>query len=1153
MLRVAAFGELTVELDGEQLPRMRSRRARSLFAWMALNPGLHPRSRLAGLFWPDVLEESARMSLRTTLATLRRELGARAATCVVASRESVGIPPSPEVWVDVVAFDELVREGRLKEALGLCRGELLADLDDDWVFELRDARRHRVAEVLARLADEAEELGDLQAAVDWTRKLVALEPLAEAGQRELIRRLALAGDRSSALAAFDALRARFRRDFQAEPSAETRALAAEIRSGVAPTGVGGVTIQRPSAVALPTFFSRPDPVPIVGRRAELDALRASWRRSLRGDPHVVVVEGQAGSGKSRLVSELARELHAAGTTVLAGRAHEQGLGSYQPLAEALGQYVRSVGPEAIPARTARELVRILPEVAERNGELGGAPEGDPAGARFRLFESVASLLAAAAEEVPLTLALEDLHWADPSAVLLVGHIVRTLPSARLFVVGTVREEEPVPPELEAMLVELRREQRLERIELPDLSESAVRELVSAVLGVEAPAGFAAAVHRRTGGNPFYGLELVRHLLDSGAVALADNAVLVGPAVEEAGLPEGVRAVIERRVSKLSQLAQQVLAMAAALGDEFRLVELDTVIDAPEEALVEALDEAIAARLIEEEAAGEFRFSHVLVREAVYARLTATRRALLHRRIAEALVSLLGDRAGPQLADLARHFRAAGDRERAAAYAARAGDWALAQLAYEDAAAHFEDALDSAAAAWSSAAQRARLLLAKGNALLRAGRPDEARTSFGAAAEEARSLGDGGLLAEAALGLAGIAVTIMPPRKDVLAVLEEALAALDPASPLRARLLARIAIEVYYQPPVERRERLSAEAVETAAAGGDPAALLEALNARHVALWGPDHLEERLRFANELVERARISGDRERELQGLNWRVVDLVELADLPGARLAIEAHESLADELRLPAYRWYGPLWRSMLCQLAGKVEEAEELTREGAAIGRLAQDENAAVLVDVQRAAASFHRGAVDDELLAIVDGRGGDSPAGAAWRTSLAFFYAELGRLEEARAELQRASAAPESLPRDANWLFTMSALGVTAGLLADAARAEPLYELLLPYAGRVVCTGRATDIDGASSYSLGLLAAALGRFGEAEEHFEGALRLNEAIGAPPLVARTKLRYAELLERRRSRSDVERAAELREGALAAAQRLGMRGLVRQLSSEA
>jgi tetratricopeptide (TPR) repeat protein len=207
----------------------------------------------------------------------------------------------------------------------------------------------------------------------------------------------------------------------------------------------------------------------------------------------------------------------------------------------------------------------------------------------------------------------------------------------------------------------------------------------------------------------------------------------------------------------------------------------------------------------------------------------------------------------------------------------------------------------------------------------------------------------------------------------------------------------------------------------------------------------------------------------------------------------------------------------------------------------------------VDVQRAAASFHRGAVDDELLAIVDGRGGDSPAGAAWRTSLAFLYAELGRLEEARAELQRASAAPESLPRDANWLFTMSALGVTAGLLADAARAEPLYELLLPYAGRVVCTGRATDIDGASSYSLGLLAAALGRFGEAEEHFEGALRLNEAIGAPPHVARTKLRYAELLERRRSRSDVERAAELREGALAAAQRLGMRGLVRQLSSEA
>jgi hypothetical protein len=334
----------------------------------------------------------------------------------------------------------------------------------------------------------------------------------------------------------------------------------------------------------------------------------------------------------------------------------------------------------------------------------------------------------------------------------------------------------------------------------------------------------------------------------------------------------------------------------------------------------------------------------------------------------------------------------------------------------------------------------------------------------------------------------------------------------------------------------------------AAGSGDPAALLEALNARHVALWGPDYLEARLRIANELVEQARSTGDREKELQGQNWRVVDLVEMGNLPDARIAIEEHESLAAELRLPAYRWYGPLWRSMLARLAGEVDVAERLTDEAAVIGRLAEDENVAVLIAVQRNSSAFHRGKIDAQLLKLVERRAAASAVTISWRSFLPVLYAELGRGAEARDELERIPKAPDGLPRDANWLYTVSALGQAAGLLGDTARAEALYRLLLPYARRVVCSGRATDFDGSTSYSLGLLAGALGRRDEAEAHFDEALSHHGELGAVPFLARTRLRYAEFLERRGAGDDLERAAELRGCALATARQLGMEALAAQ-----
>jgi len=239
MLGVSVLGELGVEADGRPLEPIASHRARSLLGWLAVNPGLHPRARVASVFWPDVLDESARSSLRTTLATLRRELGPAAADVVTATRDRVGIEPGPEVSIDLRAFEDLVSRGELEEAARLCHGDLLADLDDDWVYEARESHRRQMLDVLGRLAEEAESSGDLDAALDRTREQVALDPLSEEAQGDLIRRLATAGDRSGALAAYKAYGARLRRDLGIAPSGGIREMAEGVRSGSSqPAGNG---------------------------------------------------------------------------------------------------------------------------------------------------------------------------------------------------------------------------------------------------------------------------------------------------------------------------------------------------------------------------------------------------------------------------------------------------------------------------------------------------------------------------------------------------------------------------------------------------------------------------------------------------------------------------------------------------------------------------------------------------------------------------------------------------------------------------------------------------------------------------------------------------------------------------------------------------
>lgn len=692
--KINVLGELVLEADGRQLDRIGSHRARSLLAWLAVHPGLHPRGRVAGVFWPDVLEESARTSLRTTLATLKRELGEDGAGVVTASRELVGIQPGPEVRIDLQSFERLVSRGELEQAIALCRGDLLADLDDDWVNEPRERHRQRLLEVLGRLADEAERSGDLDRALERTREQATIDPLSEDAQREMVRRLAAAGDRAGALAAYRAYCGRLQRDLQLAPSAEIRELVERIRRGdsVPDRPASGALASRsePAEVRLlpaplPPLLVRLEAAPMVGRETQLEQLHSALASVAKGDLCAALITGEAGSGKSRLAAEFAREAHASGTDVWAGRCYEDSAAPYGPFVESLRHRLAA---DALPVPSgwaAVELSRLLPELPGSD-PAPPAPAADPEEARYRLFEAVASVVADSSNRAPIVLLLEDLHWADLSTLIMLAHVTRAASSSRILVLCTARDSEPGPDGLSTLVGELAHDRRLVRIPVEGLSEVEVGKLASAWLK-EQPPGLAAELHLRTGGNPLFVEELLRH---------AQGAPYLGEGGLAPEVPAEVREVIGQRVARLGKPGSEALAYAAVLGYEFDLRELAQASDRDMDDLVDTLDEVLGGRLLREVPGGDarYRFSHDLVRETVYRELSAARRSLLHLRVADA-IERLHDDDPKRLPELARHLAAAGpagDPERAVRYLLAAAEQAGRGWATGEAIALYNQAL-----------------------------------------------------------------------------------------------------------------------------------------------------------------------------------------------------------------------------------------------------------------------------------------------------------------------------------------------------------------------------------------------------------------------------------------------------------------------------
>jgi DNA-binding SARP family transcriptional activator len=462
MLRIHTIGEFRVEVDGVDCTSPAFDRATALLAWLALNPGQHARSAVASRFWPDVLDESARASLRSALWSLRRQLGEQANGALVATRERVGLADS--VWVDVAEADRLEADGQLEEALALGAGELLPGFEDEWAHEAREERRERTAELLEHLAARAEAEGELRRAVELSRRAAALAPLSEEAHRALMGRLAASGDRSAALAVFGDLRTRLLQTLRISPSDETRRLAQRLRT------------ESPAA-PVPSQLRRVDRAPFFGRAMELERL---GRLRERGEAvKVALIAGEAGSGKTRLAARFAVESATDGTAVLYGTCEEQALGPYEPFADAVG----------VPGDTALDPAAIEQRLAATPGDR-------------------------------LLLVLDDLQWADRATLALLGRVVRGDLSERLAVIGAYREDES-EAHLYGALADLRRHCDVDRVELGGLTLTDVAALIDAAFETSAAAAQARAIHDRTGGNPFYVRELARHVADQPRTSFGD--------------------------------------------------------------------------------------------------------------------------------------------------------------------------------------------------------------------------------------------------------------------------------------------------------------------------------------------------------------------------------------------------------------------------------------------------------------------------------------------------------------------------------------------------------------------------------------------------------------------------------------------------------
>ncbi len=859
----------------------------------------------------------------------------------------------------------------------------------------------------------------------------------------------------------------------------------------------------PAEPALPRWWSRSEQ--FIGRDRELGRLAQVWDATCEGDVQAVAIVGEAGIGKSSLTVEAAQAALAGDGTVLVGRCAAMQNLPYAPFVEALGKLVASLDDVRLAAlgEQAGRLALIFPASQER---LGAAPKPSGSGDvdQYLLFEAVAELFAQQAEHAPILLVVDDLQWADDATLHMLDHLLHADQVGRLLVVATIREADlAARPTLRSVLDQWLREHLAAEVRLGGLEPVELAKLIDPDKG-EASSELVSAIHRATGGNPFFAVEALRAVGDE-VTALSDGAAL----------PQSVQALVRTRLEHVSASCRGVLEVAALLEQRIDVDLLAQVFDEPT-AIHGCLDEAVRAGLLLERS-GALAFRHDLVRASLYTTLGPAERALRHRQIANALLERASDPA--QLAaELAYHFVAAaaadGDATDAVRYTLLAGREAIKRLAYDSAVSTFEAGIATLAAGPVPPTDELDLRLAAAEARRLNGDADQSIEHAADALDLVVNHGDLASWRQVAFAFVH---SDLAPGVDAVAVarglrrIEDAMRAIPGVSAEDVALvhLAQASV-AHHVGQVDQAIARMTESLAELAAGAEPRYLVAALDLALGIEGERRPMAERAALVSKMLDAVEQDSEIDTETRLLaysaaRWTALNTgqVEEALRFDELLAVEA-----EDLAMPRYLAGAAQRRAMLALVRGRHAEAETYAAE--ALVHRPDDEffegYAGQLAVIRLEQGRAH------ELVPALEDQGPDPHP--TWVAGGALVLAEVGDIEAAQGVLDGLLEELPTIERDITWLGTLALMSHVVDLVRDPDGAKQLIVELRDHASRVALGVRGAVCFGPVHLSLGELYGVLGDLEAVERHLHEADRVIDALGAASLQVRRELLHAEVL---------------------------------------
>lgn len=890
----------------------------------------------------------------------------------------------------------------------------------------------------------------------------------------------------------------------------------------------------------------------VGREHEVALLLDRFERAAAGEGQIVLLSGEAGIGKSRIIRQLHERLAQTPHTRLrfqcASTHAESALYPVIRHIEYAAGFLSDDEPELRldkletllrrGAEDARESAALLAPMLSLPTDRYGPVDLSPEQRSERTLEVLVDQLLGLAAQQPVLYVLEDAHWIDPTTRELVTRALGRIGAARVLLVITYRPDHHADwaSHPDATVLSLNR-----------LSRAEGAELVRAIGGEALPEETVERILGRADGVPLYLEELARSVLEA--------CDLFG----DSDVPETLQASLLARLDRLGGEAKELAQIAAVVGREFQTDLLCAVAKKTREAISPALDRLVASQIVVPAGAAQhmaFTFRHALLQDAAYQSLLLTRRRQFHRDVAHALEAQFLDTPESEPEIIAQHYTSAAEPEMAVPYWRRAGELAFSRHAMVEAIAHLKHGLELARGlpeCEARARQILDLLLPLGDSLHRTTRRREALAAYKEAAQLARSLGSTADLARAALGAEETEFIIFVPEHESAGLLDAALAALgDGQSVERCRVLSRLGRALFSIGAPERASRVLREAVELARHLGNPEARWDAIVCEHVTTagypWSGLQFPERRKALDEMLAVAEAIGDPDLIGESEGRRLPAFLEMGDLAAFEASAAHKDAIIKKYELTGHLWSMTSVAAMAAILHGDFAEAERRSGESQDQAGSIDPGVIAGVYGVQMFTIRREQGRLA-EVAPLLRRFLDENPQETTWRPGLALIASDLGFRDAARQAFAKLAATSFEFPRDAKRNLSLCYSAEVCARLGDAERAEQLYDLLLPYRDLAMVVPTTTICCGANARYLGMLAALLGEWRAAEEHFASALDLDERLKAWPWLAHTKHEFALSLIARGRPEDCSRAQTLLAEATASAERIGMPALQKQI----